>query len=245
MTAPDHFEAFGRAAAALSDPTVIAGRYGFQRTDEQAILGDIVDKLGLAPEDTLLEIGCGTGNLLRPLAELVSEAVGVDHTHCLSALRQIGLPGNVDLVPGRWPDATVDRAFTKVLAYSVLHYLPGPDEAIAFVDAAVDALSPGGRALFGDLPNADARHRFEDTAYGKRFAERWRTRTSVESSDEDRRRDEILGMAAELTPYLSDEFMASVFTRFRVRGFEVYVLPQPPDLPFSFTREDVLIVSRP
>jgi len=245
VTTPDHFQAFGQAAAALSDPTVIAGRYGFQRTDEQAIIDDVVEKLGLGPDDRLLEVGCGTGNLLRPLAKVVGEAVGVDHADCLSTLARLGQPDNVRLIPGRWPAVVVDGTFTSVLAYSVLHYLRDAEDAFAFIDASLGMLSPGGRALFGDLPNADARRRFDSTEYGRQFAEQWRARAAAESTEQDRRRDEILGTAGSLTPYLGDDFLATAFTRYRGQGYEAYVVPQPPELPFSFTREDLLIIARP
>src|SRR5262245_11952304 len=98
MSEGSHFEAFGAAAASLSDPTVSAGRHSFQRDAEGRIASDVAVKLALAPSDRLLEVGCGTGIVLRPLAARVSAAVGVDHDAVLAAFAPV--PDNVALVGG-------------------------------------------------------------------------------------------------------------------------------------------------
>jgi SAM-dependent methyltransferase len=243
MNDAEHFEVFGVAAASLSDATVSAGRHSFQRDSEALIAGDVVEKLRLEPSDRLLEIGCGTGNVLRPLAARVGEAVGIDHGACLAAFAPV--PENVELVPGRWPQVRLEGDFSKVLAYSVLHYLTGADQAFEFIDRCVELVRPGGRILLGDLPNADAGARFAATDFGQRFLAAWADRVAAERSPEDRARDELFAGAPKLDRYIDDAFVTAVFARYRGRGHAVYVLPQPPDLAFSRTREDVLIEVRP
>jgi SAM-dependent methyltransferase len=243
MNDGDHFEAFGFAAAALSDPTVSAGRHSFQRDEERRIPGDVAGKLALAPGDRLLEIGCGTGMLLRPLAELVESAVGVDHASCVDAFGPV--PGNVSLVPGQWPAVDVDGDFSAVLVYSVLHYVPGREQAFAFIDRCLEVARPGARILLGDLPNPDAAARFAATDFGQRFMAGWRERVAAGRTSEDAARDEIVAATPALERFLDDAFIVELFSRYRGRGCEVYVLPQPPGLPFSHTREDVLIRVRP
>lgn len=239
MNDAEHFEVFGAAAAALSDATVSAGRHSFQRDSERLIPEDVAEKLRLEPSDRLLEIGCGTGNILRPLAARVGEAVGIDHGACLEVFSPV--PENVELVPGRWPQVSLAGDFSKVLAYSVLHYLTGAEQAFEFIDRCVAVVRPGGRILLGDLPNADAGARFAATDFGQRFLAAWTERVATERSPEDRARDELFAGTPKLERYIDDAFVAAVFARYRALGHEVYVLPQPPDLAFSHTREDVLI----
>src|SRR4051794_33956699 len=132
----EHFEAFGAAAAALGDPTVSAGRHSFQREGERLIPGDVAAKLELGAADRLLEVGCGTGMILRPLAEIVEAAVGIDHAACVGAFSPV--PERVSLVSGQWPHVEVDGDFSAILVYSVLHYLPGPEHAFAFIDRCLE-----------------------------------------------------------------------------------------------------------
>jgi SAM-dependent methyltransferase len=235
----EHFEAFGAAAAALRDPTVSAGRHSFQREGERLIPADVAAKLRLEASDRLLEIGCGTGILLRPLAERVGAAVGVDHASCLAAFSPVG--EHIELVAGQWPHVELQGDFSKVLVYSVLHYLAGPEQAFAFIDRCLEVVRPGARILLGDLPNPDAAARFAATDFGRVFLADWPEQVAASKSDEDAARDEIFAAAPSLERYLDDAFLADVFTRYRAQGHEVHILPQPAGLPFSHTREDVLI----
>jgi ubiquinone/menaquinone biosynthesis C-methylase UbiE len=82
------FENYGKLSASLNNHTAIAGRYPVQEEAEKNILPDIIKKLHLNFLDNFLEIGCGTGNLLIPVAFLVRNATGIDHTSCLKSLRQ-------------------------------------------------------------------------------------------------------------------------------------------------------------
>jgi len=43
---------------------------------------------------------------------------------------------------------------------------------------------------------------------------------------------------------LGDSEILEILARYRDRGFHVYLLPPPPDLPFGRMREDILIIRR-
>jgi SAM-dependent methyltransferase len=238
-----HFEVFGTAAVALSDPTVNSGRHSFQRDEVRRIPGDVASKLALAETDRLLEVGCGSGAILRPLAELVESAVGVDHESVIAAFDPI--PEHVSLVPGLWPDVELDGDFSAILVYSVLQCLSGSQDAFAFIDRCLEVARPGARILLGDLSNPDASARFAATEFGQRFMDDYRERVAADKTPDDLARDEIFAAAPALDRYLDDAFIADLFLRYRGRGAEVYVLPQPSGLPFSYTREDILIKLRP
>lgn len=242
MTDAEYFEVYG-AAATLGDPTVSAGRHSFQREAEELIASDVARKLRLKPSDRLLEVGCGPGVVLRPLAERVGVAVGVDHPAVLAAFDPV--PGNVELVAGHWPAIELDGDFDKVLAYSVLHYLGEAERAVEFIDGCVAVTRPDGWVMLGDLPNRDAADRFAATAFGQRFLEDWRRRVAAEKSADDLARDALFAAAPKLDPFITDVFVLTLVARYRKRGHEVYVVPQEPELPFSHTREDILIHVRP
>jgi SAM-dependent methyltransferase len=243
MSDSEHFEIFGAAATSLSDPTVSAGRHSFQREAESRIAGDVAVKLALEASDRLLEVGCGTGNVLRPLAPRVGAAVGVDHGAVLEAF--LPVPENVELVAGHWPDVTLEGDFSKVLVYSVLQCLSNAERAFEFIDRCLEVVRPGGRVMLGDVSNTDSAARFAATEFGRKFLDDWAQQVAASKTDEDLARDRIFADAPALDRYITDRWLMEVFTRYRSRGYEVYVLPQPIDLPFSHTREDVLIHVRP
>jgi SAM-dependent methyltransferase len=234
------FDAYGASAAHINDPTVAVGRYPFQAADEQNILPDVVAKLGPQPRDRLLEIGFGTGLLFLPLAGMVREATGVDHS--LSVARLAGhVPANVSLVAARWPDTDPLGEFDRILAYSVLHYVEGRAAAERFIEACVEALADGGILLIGDLPNEDAKQRFAESAFGQRFIASW-TRQVAECDDEEQLRfDQIVEGVTRTAPFIDDEFILTTIATYRSSGLGAYTLPQRAGLPFCHTREDLLI----
>ncbi len=98
----------------------------------------------------LLEIGCGAGALLSPLALRVAFAVGLDISlamlqHCRSGETTPHLcVGNAVCLP------FLDGSFDRVLCYSVLQYLPDWDCVTQVVKEAVRVCEPCGRIYFGD-----------------------------------------------------------------------------------------------
>lgn len=237
------YEAFGRVAEVLETPTVISGRHGFQQEAESHIVADVLSKLRPLSSNRLLEIGCGVGVLLTPLSYHVAEAVGIDHPSCLEKYRQLGTPPNVQLTAGRWPHTKADGTFDRILVYSVLHYLPDAHTAWIFINECIAVLSPGGALMLGDIPNQDSRRRFLRSDFGKRVEAQWiRHKSTLDS--EHAFRDQIFDQVEKNSPYLSDEFILALLANTRRQGLESYVMPQPPDLPFGYSREDVLILKR-
>jgi 16S rRNA (adenine1518-N6/adenine1519-N6)-dimethyltransferase len=88
----------------------------------------IVDALAPTGADTVLEIGCGTGALTRPLAERAGRVVGVEIDEGLFAAcaRELADLPNVDLVPGDVravsPEEFADRAGRRLLVAGNLPY---------------------------------------------------------------------------------------------------------------------------
>jgi SAM-dependent methyltransferase len=235
------YEHYGRGAL-HANPTVAGGRYAYQAEAERLIVLDIAAKLDLCPTDDLLEIGCGPGNLLIPLAFLCRSATGVDHPNLVRRLAErFPGPRKISLVPGNFLDVqTPDSSYSKIFMYAMLHYLSTVEEVLGFVHKAAALLRPGGRMLLGDLPNADHKRRFLATQAGRAFDERWRAsreRAAPPGEDFPGESDDRLVGA------FGDASIARIMLEMRAAGFESYVVEQTPDLPFGHTREDLLVIA--
>lgn len=235
------FDNFAKAAS-QSDlvDTEIAGRYPFQAQAERRILSDLIRKLDLQPADRLLEIGCGPGNLLIPLSFFVASATGIDnlpaiermHSRAPGAPNLNGLPGNfLELQPG-------EACFDKILVYSVLHYLATEAEVIEFVDRCLACCAPGGRILLGDLPNRDRKRRFGASEAGQAVRADWDNQITQAGSHAF---DTLPGDQHLVA--INDSLILSILAHARQQGYEAYLLPQPLELPFGGSREDILITA--
>jgi SAM-dependent methyltransferase len=231
------FDAYGELARANVSPTEMSGRYGVQALAERRIVDDVRRKLAIEPDDRLLEIGCGPGNLLIPLAYVVEEAVGIDHPDIIAQARRIFADSRIQWVEGQFPDVVISGSFDCVLAYSVIHYLSGFEEVVDFIEAGANLLKEGGRFLVADIPNKDKKKRFGESNAGKAFEVEWRKIANKQSPVSAQAFDNARGVGP-----LDDAGVLTIVSRLRSRNFHVYVLPQPPDLPFGQTREDILIV---
>lgn len=238
------FDLYGEAAKNLDNPIFISGRYAFQEDGTRQIFADVVSKLSPKPTDRLLEIGCGTGFILTPLSEKVAEAYGIDHPAVIEKYQKLGIPANVKLLGGEWSETKPEGTFDIIYAYGVLSCLLSENDADAFIDAATEIIRPNGRILLGDLPNLDMRKRFTESEFGKEFSRQWsekRERTEAEHEGF----NQIFSQASsEQGKYITDEYIFKLLQRLRKKGFESYLLPQPKNLPFSYSREDILIWKR-
>lgn len=234
------FENFGSWARRDLSYTELGGRFSFQKAEEKNIVHDVVGKLDLNPSDDLLEIGCGPGNLLIPLCFLVNSATGMDHPNIIEKLRMRFTDPSLTLVPGNFLDVKLDRIFSKILIYSVVHYMSHANEFITFVQKAVDLLKPGGRLLVGDIPNMDKKRCFQSTMEGQRASETWRRLTESNLPQDFERNftdPELVN--------IDDELVMQIIRYFRGKDLHAYVLLQPVCLPLCHTREDILLEKLP
>ncbi len=232
-----YFDAYGERAESIENNTQAAGRYAIQQGAEKAILFDLVKKLDICQEDNLLEIGCGTGNLLIPLSFLVNRSVGIDHQACVSKLMARIPLANLQCVGDDFLNLDILELgyFSKIVVYSVLHCLHDNASLYTFIDKSLSLLAPGGQLIFGDIPNFDLKQRFMTSLEGERFAMQW---SQMMASSEIKEPD--FGEVKSAIVF-NDEKVIELVGYIRSKGFHAYVVPQNPDLPFGHTREDVVV----
>jgi ubiquinone/menaquinone biosynthesis C-methylase UbiE len=111
-------------------------------------LGVIARTIGIRPEDTFLEIGCGVGRVGKQLAPRVRRWIGCDVAENMlgHARKRLGHMANVDLVPiggtdlAPIPDASVDAVYATVVFMHLDEW-----DRWAYVREAFRVLRPGGR----------------------------------------------------------------------------------------------------
>jgi SAM-dependent methyltransferase len=232
---PKSIDSYGERAKAGIPLIEVSGRYPIQARDERNVTRDIATKLELSPDDTLLEVGCGPGTLLIPLAFQCAAATGIDNAASLELLAsRFSGPPAITTIPGDFLSMQLDGEYDTVLVYNVLHALPTVEAAFELAHRAAALLAPGGRLLLGDLANRDKRARFHSSPAGVEFQKEWNRRQA------DARLTDI-GSDDDLIGAFDDATIARLLVEFRSAGFESYLLPQPPDLPFGHTREDILV----
>lgn len=145
-----------RAAAAEDYFTKYAPQWDRMRqldVDEEAVAAAVREMLPLGKQQRLLDLGTGTGLMLRVLGPDVGEALGVDNSHEMLAVARANLKRwGLENCQLRQADILalplVYGTFDAVVLHQVLHFLDRPWAALA---EAQRVLAPGGRLLVVDL----------------------------------------------------------------------------------------------
>ena len=233
-----------RELSKSDNPVVRVGRNEDQAAKEADVWKDICSKMDFKQGGAILDIGCGSGimasNIIKLAAENQTELHLMDDPQVISRL---AVPQNVHVHGGyfleEYQPGSFDRRFDRILAYSVLHIVNRPWE---FVFKLASMLGEGGRLLIGDIANQSLRARMMTSVEGSNFHRSYRGE-SASSEPIFRTTSEYYAGAGllEAEANLDDAFMAYIILRLRGLGYNGYWLPQPRALPFSLTREDLLI----
>jgi SAM-dependent methyltransferase len=114
-----------------------------------------VEEAGQA-EGAVLEVGCGTGRILLPLARAGHEVVGVDTSaqmlaRCRAKLLDEAEPvrDRVRLHHGDARTLALGERFSLIIApFRVVQHLTSIDDQLGFLHAVASHLEPGGRFIF-------------------------------------------------------------------------------------------------
>ncbi len=229
---------YGDLAKRGAGITTVAGRYKCQELGQREIVSNVIDKLDLKASDTLLEIGCNSGQLLIPLSFHVEKVIGVDHPDLIKLLMERAKLDNFVPVPGDFLEVDLDQLpqVDKILIYSVIHCLRSEGEVIEFMNRALGLLNAGGVLLIGDLVNVDRKKRFQNSEAGRLFSKEWDENKSQEGDELDQ------VSRHETSTVWCDDLILRLLGAARQQGFHSYLVPQPISLPFGHTREDLVIV---
>jgi ArsR family transcriptional regulator len=112
--------------------------------------------LALLPREwTVVDIGCGTGNVSELLSPLVKRVIAVDASAAMlkAARKRLEGRGNVEFVRGEVQSLPLnDASADAAVAFLVLHHVPEIGAALAEMRR---VLRPGGIALIVDMVEHD------------------------------------------------------------------------------------------
>lgn len=234
----DYFLHFQELASNSSSDPEKVGRFSSQAEAEGYIFPNILSKLpSLSCEGSLvIDIGSGCS---RPVRDLISHTENNQQKLVLvdsyEQLKYLPKAAHVQPFYSRFPDEKVCDTFKGkadcVIVYSVFHYVFLDSNFTKFLDEAVSLLNYGGQLILGDIPNASKKKRFLSSESGKQFHRQW--------SQSDELPEIVWNNFEPMT--LDDDVIAFLMQRYRNMGFETYLYPQHPMMPFSQTREDLVI----
>ena len=112
----------------------------------------MVELVGTTPFQSMLDIGTGTGSLLKLFAPLYTRAIGIDNNRDMLAVARVNLDkagvSNAQVRLGDVANLPVEKeTFNLVTIYQVLHFLSDPEVAIF---EAARVMRPGARLIIVD-----------------------------------------------------------------------------------------------
>jgi trans-aconitate methyltransferase len=114
----------------------------------------LIDLLAPQPGESILDLGCGTGQLTEQIAKTGAAVRGIDADAAMIAKAQQNYP-DLQFAQADARNFQVDLPVDAVFSNAVLHWVKEPDAAIQCIH---QALKPGGRfvAEFGGKGNVQA-----------------------------------------------------------------------------------------
>ena len=213
----------------------------YRKGKENIIFQDILSKIGSIDKlknGTAMEIGPGCSNITRMLHDLCIQQqcklLWVDNQPMLDLLPDV--KGITEKHAGYYPNINslsekYQGKIDFILCYSVLQCVFEEGNIWSFIDESLSLLAEGGVFLIGDLPNVSMRKRFFSSQAGILFHQQFtETNTIPEAVFNKIEKNKV-----------DDAVVFAILQRARAQGFDAYVMPQSPDLPFANRREDILI----
>ena len=247
------FRSYSSLASSQDNMQLAVGRSSSMEGSEEDIFQDAFEKLSVNNGHKILCIGIGCGQIanwwLLKAIEMDLSLCFVDFPEVLNKIKRALIPKfqtlpELRLVKGIFPHECVDEIanekYDAIEMYSVIHCSDAP---LKLIEAAASFLAPGGRLLIGDIPNLDRKGRFLSTVKGRKFDANYKN-IPLENAPVFKDYHSFTKTAlADGAPHIDDTFIYDLIKLYRSKGFDVFLLNQPLTLPFSFTREDILIIA--
>lgn len=104
---------------------------------------DVLNLLDPKPDERILDLGCGTGELTARLAESGAEVIGMDASASMIAKAQQSFP-HLMFQQGDARDFGTDQPFDAIFSNATLHWIPEAEQPTVITNV-FKALKPGGR----------------------------------------------------------------------------------------------------
>ncbi len=131
----------------------------------------ILEILAPQPGESILDLGCGTGQLTAQIAATGAEVIGLDAADSAIATCRQSYP-QLEFMVADGANFTVETEFDAVFSNAALHWIKPPDAAVKCI---YNALKPGGRLVveFGGKDNIKQIITAIDNALGRSRANTW------------------------------------------------------------------------
>ena len=219
-----------------------SGRYKSDEGVEKKILKDIFKKISpIDKNKSFLDIGCGIGHLTNLNIQLCQkkkiELTLCDLKFIIDKLKKnYRNKKNLYFIGSEFQKQNFGKKkYDRIMIYSAIQYVDNPKK---FLNKAFKLLNSKGKMLIGDVPNINKKFRFLTSKFGSKFEAKKR------SSDELRILTKSLNSFIKNTKqniHINDKFISWIKKNFKKLKCQVYLCKQPKELPFSFTRDDIII----
>lgn len=121
-----------------------AGAYDRDFAFVAAYGAELLDWLQPRPDERIIDLGCGTGELTARLVETGASVIGLDADAAMIDAARERLGDAAELRVADAHDFSVDEPVDAVISNAALHWMPAPVEVMGCVS---DALRMGGRFI--------------------------------------------------------------------------------------------------
>jgi ubiquinone/menaquinone biosynthesis C-methylase UbiE len=215
------------------------GRYKFQKKEEKKIINEITKILELNKSDKIIDIGCGTGDVVIPLSRKVKSITAVDYPKIIDLLKKRSdkqKVKNMKFISSDMLKLKTKKKFNKVLAYSLIHYMRDKNQLKKFIKKLLGLTSSNGIILIGEIPNISMKKRFLKSKIGKKINKKF-----LHNLNKLKQKYTSQFNYNEKFIQIYDKEIRFMINYCNQIGVDAYILPIKKNLPFSYTRINLLI----